>query len=358
MLKRAKIHIFTVLASIVTLAAASCDRSVIFDYAGDCEVHHIVRFRYDMNLKWADAFASEVKSVHLYVFDSDGLFLQEYSDRGPALSTGDYFIELKNLPAGDYKFVAWCGLDNDTDDESFTVPQPVAGRTTIEELTCSLNTLGKSRSSLSSDKRLYFLYHGYLEDTLIDDNDGETFEHVIYLTKDTNHIRIILQELSTDEDMDPDDYEIFIESANGVMAYDNSMLGTDVITYQPWALDNDVVEIGKPDVSETVYVKGVYADLSLARLMNSENRSLMLTILDSKHKGQVIARVPLIQYALLSRRYYEEAYGHKMSDQEFLDREDEYVFTFFLYGNRWVNTYINIHSWRVVLHNYDVDSGM
>lgn len=358
MLKRAKIHIFTVLASIVTLAAASCDRSVIFDYAGDCEVHHIVRFRYDMNLKWADAFASEVKSVHLYVFDSDGLFLQEYSDRGPALSTGDYFIELKNLPAGDYKFVAWCGLDNDTDDESFTVPQPVAGRTTIDELTCSLNTLGKSRGSLSSDKRLYFLYHGYLEDTLIDDNDGETFEHVIYLTKDTNHIRIILQELSTDEDMDPDDYEIFIESANGVMAYDNSMLGTDVITYQPWALDNDVVEIGKPDVSETVYVKGVYADLSLARLMNSENRSLMLTILDSKHKGQVIARVPLIQYALLSRRYYEEAYGHKMSDQEFLDREDEYVFTFFLYGNRWVNTYINIHSWRVVLHNYDVDSGM
>ena len=357
MLKRAKIHIFTVLASIVTLAA-SCDRSVIFDYAGDCEVHHIVRFRYDMNLKWADAFASEVKSVHLYVFDSDGLFLQEYSDRGPALSTGDYFIELKNLPAGDYKFVAWCGLDNDTDDESFTVPQPVAGRTTIDELTCSLNTLGKSRGSLSSDKRLYFLYHGYLEDTLIDDNDGETFEHVIYLTKDTNHIRIILQELSTDEDMDPDDYEIFIESANGVMAYDNSMLGTDVITYQPWALDNDVVEIGKPDVSETVYVKGVYADLSLARLMNSENRSLMLTILDSKHKGQVIARVPLIQYALLSRRYYEEAYGHKMSDQEFLDREDEYVFTFFLYGNRWVNTYINIHSWRVVLHNYDVDSGM
>ena len=72
----------------MALAAASCDRSM-FDYEGDCEVHHIVRFRYDMNLKWADAFASEVKSVNLYVFDSDGLFLQEYSGRGPALSTGD-----------------------------------------------------------------------------------------------------------------------------------------------------------------------------------------------------------------------------------------------------------------------------
>ena len=357
MLKRAKIHIFVVLAVVISFAAASCDR-IMFDYEGDCGVHHIVRFRYDMNLKWADAFASEVKSVNLYVFDNNGLFLQEYSDRGSALSTGDYYIELKNLPAGDYKFVAWCGLDNDTADESFTVPQPVAGRTTIDELTCSLNTVSESRSSRYSDKNLYFLYHGYLEERLIDDNDGKTVEHVIYLTKDTNHIRIILQELSSYEDMTPDDYDIRIESANGVMAYDNSMLSTDIITYRPWALDNEAVEIGKPDVSETVFVKGVYADLSLARLMANESRSLMLTILDNKRNGQVIARVPLIQYALLSRIYYEKAYGHKMSDQEFLDREDEYVFTFFLYGSRWIDSYIDIHSWRVVLHNYDVDTGI
>lgn len=341
----------------MALAAASCDSS-LFDYEGDCEVHHIVRFRYDKNLKWADAFASEVNSVNLYVFDNNGIFLQEYSGRGPALSTGDYYIELKNLPAGDYKFVAWCGLDNDTDDESFTVPQPVEGRTTIDELTCSLNTLSESRSRLCSDKRLHFLYHGYLEERLIDDNDGKRFEHVINLTKDTNHIRIFLQELSSDEDMNPDDYDIYIESANGVMAYNNSMLSTDVITYQPWDTDNDVVEIGKPDVGKTVYVKGVYADLSLARLMYSESRSMMLTIVSNKRKGEVIARVPLIQYALLARKYYEEAYGHKMSDQEFLDREDEYVLTFFLYGDRWENSYIDIHSWRVVLDNYDVESGM
>ena len=341
----------------MALAAASCDRSM-FDYEGDCEVHHIVRFRYDMNLKWADAFASEVKSVNLYVFDNNGVFLQEYSGRGPALSTGDYYIELENLPAGDYKFVAWCGLDNNTDDESFTVPQPVAGRTTIDELTCSLNTAGERRSNLCSDKNLHFLYHGYLEETLIDENDGKTFEHVIYLTKDTNHIRIVLQELSSYEDMNPDDYDIRIESANGVMAYDNSMLSTDVVTYLPWALNNDVVGIGKPDVSETVYVKGVYADLSVARLMYGESDKLMLTILDNKRKGDLIASVPLIQYSLLARKYYEEAYGHKMTDQEFLDREDEYVFTFFLYGNRWIKSYIDIHSWRVVLHDYDIDSGM
>ena len=60
----------------------------------------------------------------------------------------------------------------------------------------------------------------------------------------------------------------------------------------------------------------------------------------------------LIDYALLAKDYYEEAYGHEMSDPEFLDREDDYVFTLFLdKNNKWSQTSIYIHSWRVVLHH-------
>ena len=332
----------------------SCNERM-FDYEGDCEVHHIVRFRYERNLKWADAFPAEVKSVNLYVFDNNGVFVQEYSGKGSALSNGDYGIELKNLPVGTYKFVAWCGLDNGKAEESFTVPQPVAGQTTIDELTCSLNSVRITRSGEYSSKRLDFMYHGYMEATLVDKNDGRTFEYVMDLTKDTNHIRILLEELSSDEDMNPDDYEITIECANGVLAYDNSIIGSEVVTYKPWALDNDLVSIGKPDVSKPTFVKGLYADLSLSRLMVSQRNSLFLTI---SHDNKVVVRVPLIQYALMSREYYEEAYGHLMTDQEFLDREDEFVFTFFLFGNRWLDSYIDIYSWRIVLHDYDVDSGM
>ena len=45
-----------------------------------------------------------------------------------------------------------------------------------------------------------------------------------------------------------------------------------------------------------------------------------------------------------------------MTDQEFLDREDDYVMTFFLdEDNQWINSYILIHSWRVVPSNIEIE---
>ena len=45
-----------------------------------------------------------------------------------------------------------------------------------------------------------------------------------------------------------------------------------------------------------------------------------------------------------------------MSDQEYLDRQDEYNMTFFLdENNRWLATTIIINSWRVVLNPTDLN---
>ena len=324
----------------------------LFDYEGDCEVTHSIRFVYDMNLKWADAFPSEVKSVNLYAFDSKGVFVKEYSDSGAALSEPGYSM-LLDLPVGRYKFVAWCGLENDgVAGESFTVPQPVAGVTTIDELTCTLNT-ERSGDAEYSKNQLRFLYHGYLEAELVDNHDGTKYEYEIRLTKDTNHIRIILQEL-TGDGMDKNDYEFTIEDANGVMEYDNRLAQSGVITYMPWNQDADELGVGKTEAEGGLkYIKGVYADLTVSRIMASHSDDMMLTVMNSQ-THEPIARVPLIQYALLSKKYYEQTYGHAMEDQEFLDREDEYVLTFFLEKNRWLNSEIMIHSWRVVRHDYGV----
>ena len=40
----------------------ACD-STIYDYEGDCDPHFKVGFRYDMNMKFVDAFSTEAKSV-------------------------------------------------------------------------------------------------------------------------------------------------------------------------------------------------------------------------------------------------------------------------------------------------------
>ena len=361
-LKSAKTYLSAVLAMVLAFSLSSCDKH-FFDDEGDCEVVHKIRFVYNRNLKWADAFPSEVNSVNLYVFDANGVFVKEYLGRGEELTKTDYTVVL-DLPVGDYKLVAWCGLENEgAEEESFKVLQPVAGVTTIDELTCQLNaqnhlaSRGDGEAVMEySDKRLYFLYHGYMDISIVDNHDGQEYIHTMYLTKNTNHIRIILQELSHDDGLNPDDYSISIEVANGLMAYNNTLLGNTVVKYTPWNQEVDEVGVGRVDVGDgsIKYVKGLVADLSVGRMMASQQNDMMLTITDNKTQEKIIARVPVIQYALLSRSYYEMAYGHTMTDQEFLDREDEYVMTFFLYQNKWMDSFINILSWRIVIHNYEV----
>jgi hypothetical protein len=65
----------------------------------------------------------------------------------------------------------------------------------------------------------------------------------------------------------------------------------------------------------------------------------------------MVIRIPLVDYALLYKRLrYED-----MPDQEFLDRQDEYNMTFFLDENyRWINQFIYINSWKVVLQESEL----
>ena len=110
----------------------SCD-SIIYDYEGDCDVTILAKFRYDLNMKWADAFPSEVTSVHLYAFDKDNRLVWHRSESGEALQSDDYAMKL-DLPAGDYHLLAWCGLDSPgSDTRHFTVPEVTVGAAKREE---------------------------------------------------------------------------------------------------------------------------------------------------------------------------------------------------------------------------------
>lgn len=362
-LKYAKTVFLAALVAVFSISFSSCES--FFEEEGDCTPIHKIRFVYDMNLKWADAFPSEVHSVDLFVFDEDGKYVKTYYGRGDEVDQPGYEIIL-DVPAGKpYTFVAWCGLYNEgAKEESFSVTECKPGETTVDELLCWLNALsaemetraGENEEMVKSDKQLYFLYHGLLENEMLEDQQrGETYVHTVYLTKDTNHIRIILQELTSNTDMSPNDYTFSIEDADGVMAYNNAVVSDTKIEYTPWSQVSDEIGVGRVDVNngEINYVRGVIADLSVSRLLASHKNKLFLTITNANN-NEVIARVPLLQYALLARPYYESAYGHNMTDQEFLDREDEYEMTFFLYNNRWMNAYIDILSWRIVLHDYEL----
>lgn len=356
MIFRKKINgiIKLLIAWLLALTGMSCSNPV-FDYEGDCGVHHYLRFVYNMNLKWADAFPSEVHSVNLYAFNERGLFVKEYLGRGEDLSKPDYTIEL-DLSPGKYTLVAWCGLYNDgIDMGSFTVPTPEPGVTTLDELNCSLNTLRNNEYDEYSDTEIKFMYHGILDVDLVDTQDGMSYDYTMYLTKDTNHIRVILQQLSG-EDMDPADFSFRLEAPNGEMDYDNSLVGDQTVNYLAWDKFSGEAGIfeGTEGEGDLIYADGVVADLSTCRMMADQSKVMKLTIFNDK-TGDVIASVPVIQYALMAKEYYETAYGHQMTNQEFLDREDEYVLTFFLdKDDRWIDSYVYINSWRIVLHSYDI----
>lgn len=350
-------HAFLAVICAVSVLFSSCDDSFIFEKEGDCTEKYRVKFVYDTNLKWADAFSSEVTSVNLYAFDADGVFYKEFTAAGEALANPDFYIEL-DVPAGDYQLVAWCGLQNaGTLEESFSVTQPVAGVTTLDDFVCSLNTTATKSDGAGpiSDSRLYFLFHGIKEVNILDSGDGEIHYITIPLVKDTNHIRIILQELASDEDMKPADFDITIEAADGLMAYNNELLPGPVITYKPWSQVQDEVGVGRVDVENggIKYVKGLVADLSVARIMASQQDSFDLVIRKAG-SDELIARVPIVKYALLSKKYYELAYNHTMTNQELLDREDEYVMTFFLENGKWMDAYIDILQWRIVTEDYEI----
>lgn len=339
------------MASVCLLAMSSCD-NWLYEEEGDCSVYYRLKFRYDMNLKWADAFANEVTSIHLYAFDkSDVLAWQKAEQIVPG--TAENYSMLLDLPAGDYKLLAWCGLQNDGEhDESFSVPEARVGETRMEQLQCALNRQ-HDESGAYSNEHLYRLFHGVLDVSLPVNDDGGSYEYTMSLIKNTNHIRVILQHLSG-VDVNKDDFIFRIDDENGLMAYDNELLEDENINYRPWDVQNVEAGIGMDGNRAVSNVKGLVADFTVGRLTETHRKKMILAI-DTKD-GKKVARIPVMDYALMGKEYYEKEYRYPMNERQFLDRLDECVMTLFLdENNNWVSSVIQILSWRVVLSNVDID---
>ncbi|MBO4994532.1 MAG: FimB/Mfa2 family fimbrial subunit [Muribaculaceae bacterium] len=338
-------------ASVCLLTLASCD-GWLYQDEGDCSVHYRLKFRYDKNLKWADAFANEVSSVHLYAFNRSGVLVWQMDERVDPSTAANYSMEL-DLPAGDYKLLAWCGLRNDGErNESFSVPEAIVGETRMEQLQCALNRKRDDLGAYSED-RLYRLFHGTLDVSLPADDDGGSYEYVMPLTKNTNHIRIILQHLSG-EDVNKDDFILRIDDENGLMAHDNELMTDENINYRPWDVQNVEAGIGPYDNRAITNVKALAADFTVGRMLETHREKMILTI--TTKEGRLVARIPVTDYALLGKEYYEKEYNYPMDKREFLDRLDECVMTFFLDENhRWVSAVIQILSWHVVLNDFELE---
>lgn len=343
---------------LATMAACcslpSCN--IIYDDEGDCSVTYRLAFCYDKNMKWADAFAHEVTSVHLYAFDKNETLVWQQAQRGDELAANGNAMTL-DLPAGDYHLVAWCGLENDgAREKSFSVPEVHVGKTKLAQLKCSLNRAYNAAGAYS-DQKLSALFHGMLDVSLPINDNGGSYTYTMRLTKNTNHIRVILQQLSG-EPVNVNDFTFRIEEENGLMDYDNKLLDDELITYLPHDTTTGTAGLGIDDTPTTTQsdmatlqtitsVSVAIADFTIARLV--ADRHTFLTI--ETNEGTLVAKIPVTDFALMLL----DGYDREMDKQDYLDRQDEYALTFFLdERQQWIETSIIINSWKIVLNNADL----
>lgn len=335
-----KLLLLTVLAG----AMASCD-SVLDHEEGDCTVKYRVRFKYDYNMKFANAFANEVKTVTLYAFDTNGQLIYQKIEEGDMLKADDYGMQV-DIEPGDYHLIAWAGLN----DESFAVPLLSPGTSDIEELTVKTNRVVQTRANGENEnlvnKQLAPLWHGESVQTLTRSASGKESTITIDLVKNTNTLRIVLHQMDGIE-IDINKFDFAIYDDNGWMNYDNTLLKDELLTYKPYSKSSGTTTRATADGGTTSIAVAV-AQLSVARLIAEKNPILRITNRDT---GAKVIELSLIEYIKLLRM--EE--HSEMSDQEYLDRQDEYSMTFFLDKDMtWLNTTIIINGWTIRLNDSDL----
>ncbi|KAA3941876.1 FimB/Mfa2 family fimbrial subunit [Bacteroides ovatus] len=286
----------------------------------ECRLY--VRFRYDYNMEFSDAFASQVNRVDVFVFDKDGTFVIKKSEQGETLG-GSYRMPVP-LPAGEYRIAAWAGMSDD-----FEMPEPVAGKTTLEELTVRM----KREESLVHNKALNPLWYGGVQAVSFTGRQEQT--ETVSLIKDTNKFRFILQKSGPGEELDINDCLFEIRADNGYYDWNNDLLDDDMISYRPYYL-------------EKVEDVGIVVEMNTMRLL--EHKKVYLT-LTRKSDGKELMRIDLIPYLLLTKME-----GHNIPAQEYLDRQSEYAIVFFYNPEllNFLSTKIVINGWTIWLKGEDL----
>ena len=320
----------------------SCE--VLSEEEEDCAVY--VRFRYDMNMEFTDAFQHAVNSVTLYAFDKDGVLAFQKTEEGELLKEDGYRMrldEISHTERADYDFITWAG---EPDNESFSIPVLTVGKHTKQDLICQLNRAGDG----VVDDNLDNLFHGQVDDLTFGGRSAQPgVDIVVPLVKNTNSIRIVLQEVSG-EPLDVNDFHFSVTDKNGKMNYDNTLMEDELLTYKAWHRGNGHAGLDEGQVNQDALteINVAIAELTTARLMADMEPILTITRVED---GEQVLSIPLVKAALLYKR---EKY-RDMPEQEYLDREDEYNFTFFLQEGKWISSSIIINSWRVVYQESDLN---
>ncbi|RGS35577.1 FimB/Mfa2 family fimbrial subunit [Bacteroides cellulosilyticus] len=305
------IHQFTFGMLIVAIwLLSSCTN--LYEDLPECRL--FVKFKYDYNMLYADAFHTQVDKVELYVFDKDGKYLFKQSEEGAALVTGSYLMEVE-LPVGEYQFMAWAGAH-----DSYDITSMTPGSSTITDMKLQLIR----EESFIIKHELEPLWYGEIIKVNFTGTTHQT--ETINLIKDTNKVRFVFQGYREDSwQVNVNDYDYEIIESNGHLAHDNSLLDDDVLSFQPY-------------ITEQVSPYSAAVELNTMRLMANRQTRFVVT---EKATGKKVFNINLIDYLAMTKLG-----GNKMETQEYLDRESEFkIIFFFSEAESWLAVQVQIGDW-------------
>lgn len=326
------------LIALMSIVLSSC----VHDDQDECGLN--IRFRYTYNVKNADAFSHEVKSIDLYVFDEDGKYIKRYSDASEQFGTG-YLMNIRDLKAGKYTFVCMARSDKEIadEDQEFQIAR-IAKGADINELTAHLDD-----NNGINNKQFAHLYVGK---TTID-YSGNPQTTTIDLLKCSNTYRILLLPNSKQANFIADNFDIRIVDANSWFDHKGDLLVNPIsetdneeVTHVPhnslMATNNgtstitdgkNVSEEQGHDESQEILEEedrdvALIYDLRSARLFRNDDTRLVIT---DKRSGKVVFNHSL---PWLLSLYGGDQRNKDWDDQEYLDRQDHYTLTFYVDDTR------------------------
>jgi hypothetical protein len=271
---------------IAAMAAVFSMTGCIKEDNDDCPMY--VRFKYDYNMEFEDLFNEQCTKVELFVFDENGVLIQEITREGDALKDPSFKIPLY-LDAGTYTIMAWGGRK-----DSYDLSEYVIGETTIDDLTLDLKARTESSDEIEP------LWNGTPKTFTITKAYGH--EEVIDLVRNTNTVNVHIGYLPTAEGRyNPEDLEIVITAANTTYDSYNNFTNARTVSYYPFNVTD----------TTTVY--------SINTLRFVKGQDVTISIRDKNTGTVVLAEQDLISLLLAGKPYEPE--HPDLEDQEYLDRK-------------------------------------
>ena len=322
-----------------------------------------MHFEYTYNMIGGDAFSRKVHCLSIYIFDEKGIFKREYHiPENAGISENDFSIDISIEP-GKYKCVAYGGME--CPDASFShLNSFIEDATSIKEIQVELNEECISHDSEITLRNLHDHFYGSSGFSVPENGKVAV---TVPMMCNTNSLHIALQHVSGSI-IDVNDFDFEITDDNNTFNAYNELISTGEITYHPWKMENhSILPTSNSIISEEGSINvareeeengkdGFYtatASFKVSRIVPSgtaKTSQTRLTVI-RKNDGQKILSLPLVDYMLLFKDHINSR--DNLTDQEYLDRENNWQFVFFLDDttDSWINSHIIINDWVVRFNN-------